>query len=88
MLKIIIADDHTVVRHGLKEILTRELGRVKIAEARDAREATDLLGQDKWDLVLLDINMPGRSGLEVLGDFNKPGYELVPVVLKPSFSVG
>jgi two-component system, NarL family, invasion response regulator UvrY len=68
MLKIIIADDHTVVRHGLKEILTRELGRVKIAEARDAREATELLGQDKWDLVLLDINMPGRSGLEVLGD--------------------
>lgn len=68
MLNIIIADDHTVVRHGLKEILTRELGRVKIAEARDAREATDLLVQEKWDLILLDINMPGRSGLEVLGD--------------------
>lgn len=66
MLKIIIADDHTVVRHGLKEILTRELGEVKVSEARDAREATELLGQEKWDLVLLDINMPGRSGLEVL----------------------
>lgn len=68
MLKVIIADDHTIVRHGLKEILTRELGKVKIAEARDAREATALLSQDKWDLVLLDINMPGRSGLEVLSD--------------------
>jgi DNA-binding NarL/FixJ family response regulator len=68
MLKIIIADDHTVVRHGLKEILTRELGQVEIAEAKDAREATVLLGQGAWDLVLLDINMPGRSGLEVLGD--------------------
>lgn len=68
MLKIIIADDHTVVRHGLTEILSRELGNPKIVEARDAREATDLLGQDKWDLILLDINMPGRSGLEVLGD--------------------
>lgn len=68
MLKIIIADDHTVVRHGLREILTRELGKLKIVEARDAREATNLLGQEKWDLILLDINMPGRSGLEVLGD--------------------
>jgi two-component system invasion response regulator UvrY len=68
MLKVIIADDHTIVRHGLKEILTRELGKVKIAEACDAREATALLAKDKWDLVLLDINMPGRSGLEVLDD--------------------
>ncbi len=68
MLKVIIADDHTIVRHGLKEILTREFGKVKIAEASDAREATTLLSQAKWDLVLLDINMPGRSGLEVLSD--------------------
>jgi two-component system, NarL family, invasion response regulator UvrY len=68
MLKIMIADDHTVVRHGLKEILTRELGKLKIAEAKDAREATDLLLKEKWDLILLDINMPGRSGLEVLTD--------------------
>ena len=68
MLKVIIADDHTVVRHGLKEILTREFGKIKIAEARDAREATAWLTKDKWDLLLLDINMPGRSGLEVLND--------------------
>ncbi len=63
-----IADDHMVVRHGLKEILTRELGKAKVTEARDAREATSLLGKQSWDLILLDINMPGRSGLEVLDD--------------------
>jgi DNA-binding NarL/FixJ family response regulator len=68
MLKIMIADDHTVVRHGLKEILTRQLGKLRIAEAKDAREATALLEKEKWDLILLDINMPGRSGLEVLND--------------------
>ncbi|HLP78122.1 MAG TPA: response regulator transcription factor [Candidatus Paceibacterota bacterium] len=68
MLKVIIADDHTVVRHGLKEILTHEFGKIKIAEARDAREATELLAKEKWDLILLDINMPGRSGLDVLSD--------------------
>ncbi len=68
MLNIMIADDHTVVRHGLKEILTRELGPAKISEAKDAREATGLLEKADWDLILLDINMPGRSGLEVLSD--------------------
>lgn len=68
MLKVMIADDHTVVRLGLKEILTRELGKIKIVEARDAHEATALLGKEKWDLILLDINMPGRSGLDVLSD--------------------
>ena len=85
MLKIIIADDHTVVRHGLKEILTRELGSVKISEARNAREATELLGQGKWDLVLLDINMPGRSGLEVLGDVRQlcPGAAVLVLSAYP-----
>jgi DNA-binding NarL/FixJ family response regulator len=68
MLKIMIADDHPVVREGLKEILTRELGRLKITEAEDAREATELLGKETWDLILLDINLPGRSGLEVLSE--------------------
>jgi DNA-binding NarL/FixJ family response regulator len=66
MLKILIADDHPVVREGLKEILTRELGRLKIAEASDARAATELLEKEAWDLILLDINLPGRSGLDVL----------------------
>ena len=85
MLKIMIADDHTVVRHGLKEILTRELKKVKVGEARDAREATDLLGKDKWDLILLDINMPGRSGLEVLSDARRlcPG---TPVLVLSAYS--
>jgi DNA-binding NarL/FixJ family response regulator len=63
-----IADDHPVVRAGLKELLTRELGRLKIAEAKNAREATELLDKEAWDLILIDINLPGRSGLEVLGD--------------------
>lgn len=85
MIKIIIADDHTVVRHGLKEILTHELRKVKIAEAKDAREATDLLGQEKWDLILLDINMPGRSGLEVLSDARKlcPGGAILVLSAYP-----
>ena len=68
MFKILIADDHPVVRHGLKDILSQHLGRLKITEARDGREATECLGREVWDLILLDINLPGRSGLDVLRD--------------------
>ena len=68
MLKILIADDHEMVRHGLRAILTKEFAGAHIGEAQDARSAVALLQRETWDLVLLDINMPGRSGLEVLRD--------------------
>jgi DNA-binding NarL/FixJ family response regulator len=67
-MKILIADDHEVVRRGLKDLLTDEFDRVTFGEAGDSRAALDLLTQQHWDLVLLDINMPGRSGLDVLTD--------------------
>ena len=67
-MKILIADDHEVVRHGLRDILSREFSGADIAEAKDSREAVRMLGQGEWDLLLLDINMPGRSGLDVLHD--------------------
>jgi DNA-binding NarL/FixJ family response regulator len=66
MTRVLIADDHDVVRHGLREILATRLGKVAVAEAKDAGETINLLIKQDWDLVLLDINMPGRSGLEVL----------------------
>jgi DNA-binding NarL/FixJ family response regulator len=66
MTRVLIADDHGIVRHGLRDILTTRLGSVAVSEARDAGEAINFLVQEDWDLVLLDINLPGRSGLEVL----------------------
>ena len=66
MIKMLIADDHEVVRHGLRDILSKEFADTQIAEARDSRETVNLLLQESWDLILLDINMPGGSGLEVL----------------------
>lgn len=68
MIKILIADDHEVVRHGLRDILTKEFADAQIAEAQDSRETVDLLMQESWSLVLLDINMPGGSGLDALRD--------------------
>ena len=65
-VRILIADDHPLVRRGSRELLTQEYPRLKIGEAGDSREAVDLLTKQDWDLLLLDINMPGRSGLDVL----------------------
>ncbi len=67
-MRILIADDHEVVRHGVRAILSREFAGAEIGEATDSREAVSLLMQGTWDLLLLDINMPGRSGLDVLRD--------------------
>jgi DNA-binding NarL/FixJ family response regulator len=66
MTQVLIADDHEIVRHGLRDILTTRLGKVAVSEAKDGGEAINLLIKKDWDLVLLDINMPGRNGLEVL----------------------
>jgi two-component system, NarL family, invasion response regulator UvrY len=66
MIRVLIADDHEILRHGLRDILLCRLGAVTVAEAKDAGEAIEFLIREPWDLLLLDINMPGRSGLEVL----------------------
>lgn len=66
MIKVLIADDHTLVRKGLKQILldTRDIERVD--EARDGKETINKIGKKDYDLVLLDISLPGRSGIDVL----------------------
>ena len=66
MIQILIVDDHAILRRGLKEILEREFRDVSIAEAGTAEEALTQLDSENWDLVILDITMPGRSGVDVL----------------------
>ena len=66
MTRVLIADDHEVVRRGLKEILEDALGKMAICEAATGQEAIHFANKQPFDLVLLDINMPGPSGLEVL----------------------
>jgi len=69
MIRVLIADDHEIVLRGLQDILTTRLGReLKVTEARNATESINLLVQNEYDLVILDINMPGRTGLEVLAE--------------------
>ena len=80
-LKILLADDHSIVRSGLRGILADGLECVIFGEARNSQEALVLLSKEKWDVVVLDITMPGRSGLEVLKEIKKSRPKLPVLVL-------
>lgn len=79
-MRILIADDHPVVRKGLKETLAEAFPRVTFGEARTAQEAMDRVGRENWDVVILDISMPGKSGLDILDDLHHMRPKL-PILL-------
>jgi two-component system invasion response regulator UvrY len=81
VIRILIADDHAIVRGGLKEILVRQLKDVVLGEAGDAQQALARLESGVWDLVILDITLPGRSGLDLLADLKLQKPELPVLVL-------
>jgi PAS domain S-box-containing protein len=78
--RILIADDHAIVRRGLKEILVRELEGVVCGEAEDAIGVLASIQDGDWNLVILDIAMPGRSGLDVLREL-KAARPTLPVLV-------
>jgi two-component system invasion response regulator UvrY len=78
--RILIADDHAVVRAGLKQFLEADPSIKEIGEAASGRETLDVLRTKEWDLVLLDIFMPDRSGLDVLRHIQS-GYPKVKVLV-------
>ena len=65
-MRVLIVDDHEVVRRGLAQILTENFSDLVVEQARDSRQALERLDEAPWDLMLLDINLPGRSGLDLL----------------------
>src|SRR5919198_24379 len=80
-MRVLICDDHPIVRRGLREILEQEQTPVTIGEAASAPEALDLAQKKPWDIVVLDITMPGRSGLELLKDLKREGPNIPVLVL-------
>ena len=80
MLRILIADDHTVVRKGLKQILLEEFPNAEIEEVRDAEDLIKNVMSSKWDVVISDISMPGRSGLDALQQI-KLSFPALPVLI-------
>jgi two-component system, NarL family, invasion response regulator UvrY len=70
-IKILIVDDHPIVRAGIKQILAETSDMVAADEAGSGQEVLHLIQKKNYDVILLDISMPGRSGLEVLKDLKK-----------------
>ena len=80
MSRVLIADDHAVVRAGFKQFLEADSTINAVGEASSGNETLDLLRKQEWDLVLLDIHMPDRSGLDIL-KYVRSGYPSVPVLV-------
>lgn len=81
MIRVLIADDHTVVRRGLKQIVGEEGDMTVTGEACDSQELVTLVRKQPCDVVVLDISMPGRSGLDVLKDVKHERPELPVLIL-------
>jgi two-component system invasion response regulator UvrY len=81
MIRIVIADDHALIREGLKSLVEPIRDMAVISEACNAEELITALRKKKHDVIVLDISMPGRSGLDVLKDL-KRDYPQVPVLVQ------
>jgi two-component system invasion response regulator UvrY len=80
-INILIADDHAVVREGIKQILSGTSDMVVTAEASNGNEVMDKLSKNEINLLILDITMPGKSGLDILKDIKSQRPELPILIL-------
>src|SRR4051794_30053393 len=90
MINVVIADDHAIFRHGLREILNAESDIRTIAEASTGQEVLDIVRADHVDVVVLDITMPGRNGLEILKELRKshPRVSVIMLSMHPKDQYG
>jgi len=90
VIRILITDDHPVLRRGLKEILMEELEGATCGEAGNAQELISEVQTEDWDLVILDLTMPGRSGLDVLRDLRtlRPKIPVLVLSMHPEDQLG
>jgi two-component system, NarL family, invasion response regulator UvrY len=95
MIKVLIADDHPIVRAGLKQVIEKSPDMKVAGEALNGQEVLDSVFRERWDIVILDFSMPGRSGLDVIKEIRRerpslpililsmhPEAELAPRLLK------
>lgn len=81
MIRVLIADDHAIVRHGLKQILAETDDLIVAGEAETGFQAIKMARQDTFDVVLLDISLPDRNGIEVLSQIKKTHPRLAVLML-------
>jgi DNA-binding NarL/FixJ family response regulator len=80
MLKVLIADDHAIVRRGLKQLLLEEYPSALVGEVGDAESLVTEVIAHQWDIIVCDMNMPGRSGLDALGQIKQIAPQ-IPVLI-------
>lgn len=81
MLKILIADDHAIVRKGLIGLLREAFFSADIHEVADGIDAIEKVRKNTWDLILLDISIPGKNGIEVLKQLRSEGVKTPILIL-------
>jgi two-component system invasion response regulator UvrY len=84
-LKVLIIDDHPLVRRGLIETIQEEFANATIGQASDSQGGIELVWRESWDVVLLDIAMPGRSGLDILKEI-KQERPKTPILILSTYS--
>ena len=84
MLKILLADDHAVVRQGVKQIIAEAFSQVTFGEAQNVPELLNLIVREYWNIVVLDLAMPGGNGLEALKKI-KHSHPDLPVLILSMF---
>ena len=80
MARVLLVDDHPVVRQGLARVLTAEIPDIEIEDAVDGRTAVERLRASRFDLVLLDLQMPGDSGLTLLRKLRRE-FAAIPILV-------
>ena len=80
MIRVLIADDHAVFRRGLKETLKDAFTKVTFGEAKTAEETLECVRRRDWEIVILDVSMPGKSGLDILDELKRLRPKL-PILL-------
>ena len=83
MMRIMLVDDHAILRQGLKQILAEGIADAEFGDADSAAQALSLLHHGRWDVLILDINLPGRNGFEVL-TVARRAYPALPVLVLSS----
>ncbi|MGC8991086.1 MAG: response regulator [Verrucomicrobiia bacterium] len=81
MLRVLVVDDHALIRRGLRQVISEGWKDAVVGEARNASEALEQIYAKNWDIVVADITMPGRSGLDLLREIKAANPKLPVVIL-------
>ncbi|MBZ5532906.1 MAG: response regulator transcription factor [Acidobacteriia bacterium] len=85
MMRVLIVDDHAILRRGLKDLLADEFHGAAFGEAADARQAIEQLQKKDWDMLLLDITLPGKNGLDLLKEV-RIAWPKLPILVLSVYS--